>query len=246
MLFRLWDSSYAIPPDVSRYANLERKIPMPWNPYSLYGVGNQNNTDRSILWETLDTTPGEIALDHEEAKALGLPQSQDFPWDRNRGIYLVNGFHQVHCLRKIQRWVTLAYHNASQLDNYQHVVHCMDMLRQDIICNADDTPLYTSPTILKDAGQGQVRMCRSWDQLTTWAQRQTDCYAMINETQGVDTIWARYRYCNKNSPYYDRMKQYLRLPDDWNGEKPAGISTMPPYWEAFTEIEFDFNEYSTN
>jgi hypothetical protein len=29
---------------------------------------------------------------------MGLPLAQDFPWDLNRGIYLVNGFYQIHYL----------------------------------------------------------------------------------------------------------------------------------------------------
>jgi hypothetical protein len=122
----------------------------------------------------------------------------------------------------------------------------MDMLRQDIVCNADDTPLFSSRGVTKDAGLGQERMCRSWDKLTAWAESQTACYAMINETQGVDTTLSRYRYCTQDSPYYTRIKKYLHLPDDWTGEKPEGISTIPPYWEDFTEIDFAFNEHSVN
>jgi len=232
--------------ETTKYARLQRSVLIPWNSYSEYGVGSTNNTDRTILWESLDTTPGEVALDKKEAIALGLPRAQDFPWNQNHSIYLVNGFHQIHCLRKIHRWVTIAYHNGTQLDNYQHVVHCMDMLRQDILCNADDTPLFSSPGAKKDAGNGQNRLCRSWDKLTTWAQSQSACNAMINETQGVDSEWSRYKWCTEESPFYEKLKSYLHLPDGWVGEKPKDIESIPPYWESFREIEFNFNEYSHN
>lgn len=39
-----------------------------------------------------------MALSHLEAEKWGLPPAQDWPWDTDRGIYLVNGFHQMHCL----------------------------------------------------------------------------------------------------------------------------------------------------
>lgn len=84
-------------------AKLKRNIPAPWSPYSLYGVGSKNNTHRSILWESLDTTPGEIALKKEDAAAMDLPPTPDFPWDLYRSNYLINGFHQIHCLVRILR-----------------------------------------------------------------------------------------------------------------------------------------------
>lgn len=39
-----------------------------------------------------------IALTDEFARSKNLRTSQRFPWDKSRGIYLINGYHKLHCL----------------------------------------------------------------------------------------------------------------------------------------------------
>ena len=44
---------------------------------------------------------------------------------------------------------------------WEHYQHCLDSLRQDIMCRADDTPM---PGILGGhLGNGQTVMCRDWN-----------------------------------------------------------------------------------
>lgn len=227
----------------SKYAGLLRNVPIGWDPYSGYGTGNKNETDRSIMWESLDVSLGEVSLDKEWARRHGLPPSQRFPWDHSRELFLLNGHHSLHCLRKIRRWVTISHHNGTQLDGYPHLVHCMDHLLQNILCEADDTPMYTTQTKAKDAGLHQSRMCRSWDKLNEWAAKQTSCYAYINETQGVDTTFNRYKWCPKgHDDYAAKMRARMGLPDGWREERPAEIESMPPYWEDFVDNVFVFKE----
>ena len=69
--------------------------------------------------------------------------------------------------------------------------HCFDTLRQvcwqlpfegslalsgcqAVVCNADNTPLYTFGD--KTAGDGQMHMCRDWEQLRQYATDHTACY----------------------------------------------------------------------
>lgn len=56
------------------------------------------------------------------------------------------------------------------------------MLRQYVVCKADNTPLY----IFGDdtAGDGQYRQCRDWDALRDYATENTACYRDIPD--GVD------------------------------------------------------------
>ncbi|KAL8808483.1 MAG: hypothetical protein Q9182_000034 [Xanthomendoza sp. 2 TL-2023] len=229
-------------PEPSKYAGLLRNVPLEWNPYSPYGVGNKNESDRSIMWESLDASPGLVSLDKAWTLQHGLPAAQDFPWDRSRSLYLLNGHHSLHCLRKVRRWVTIAYHNGTQLDGYPHLVHCMDHLLQNILCEADDTPMYTTQTVAKDAGLHQTRMCRSWDQLNKWAEQQTSCYVFINETQGVSTTFNRYKWCPKGSLYAEKMLIHMNLPPGWYEERPAEIDSMPPYWINFQDQILKFDE----
>ena len=142
--------------------------------------------------------------------------------------------------RKIRRWVTIAYHNGTQLDSYPHLVHCMDHLLQNILCDADDTPIYTTKTKNKDARLYQTRMCRSWDKLNQWAETQTSCYVYINETQDVDTEFSKYKWCPKCSPYAKKMVEHMGYPEGWYEKRPAEIDSMPPYWENFTNDVFTF------
>ena len=216
------------------------------------------------MWESLDVSPGDVSLDKQWALEHGLPPAQPFPWDKSRSLYLLNGHHSLHCMvcypvsysfcstvchsyaffvqRKIRRWVTIAYHNGTQLDGYAHLVHCMDHLLQNILCDADDTPMYTTKTKNKDAGLHQTRMCRSWDKLNRWAETQTSCYVFINETQDVDTTFNRYKWCPKGSPFAEKMLKHMGRPKGWYEERPAEIDSMPPYWENFTNNVFTFDE----
>ena len=55
-----------------------------------------------------------------------------------------------------------------------HMAHCFDTLRQAIVCNADNTPLYTFGD--NTAGDGQLHRCRSWADLRDFASAHTACY----------------------------------------------------------------------
>jgi hypothetical protein len=111
----------------------------------------------------------------------------------------------------------------------------MDHLMQNIICEADDTPFYTSTTSNITTGQGQARMCRSWDKLNEWANEQHACFAYINETQGVDAVIERFRYCPKDSPFLKPMREYFGYSEDWFQQRPNDIDTLPPYWQGLDE-----------
>ena len=82
-------------------------------------------------------------------------------------------------------------------------------------------------------GQGQQRQCRDWTKLEKWAVTHNACYVYVNETQGVDSMFNRYKWCPQDSPYRARMRATLGLPDEWNPQVPKGIDSLPPYWEHF-------------
>lgn len=55
-----------------------------------------------------------------------------------------------------------------------HDRHCMDALRQYIMCNIDDTLLKTWGH--RDAGHDQEKKCHDWDRLRQWAEDRTASY----------------------------------------------------------------------
>ena len=82
--------------DRSLYAGLERDVPMPYRHDTIFAHHNRSIADAA--WDSWVVDPGIVALPHEWVKAKMLPQSQHWPWDKDKGIYLLNGFHNLHCL----------------------------------------------------------------------------------------------------------------------------------------------------
>ncbi|KAI0855866.1 hypothetical protein F4860DRAFT_507181 [Xylaria cubensis] len=218
--------------DFSPYAHLRRDVPTKYNSQSAFGLGSTTEEQRAIAWESMDSSAGEISLDKEWANAHDLPESAPFFWDEGRQIYLLNAHHSLHCMRKVRRAIVLYNYNRPQLDSYTHLVHCMDHLMQNILCEADDTPFYTSTTSNITTGLGQTRMCRSWDRLTEWAEENTACFAYINETQGVDEVIKRFRYCSPGSHLLGPMRKYFGYAPDWFRERPRDMDSLPRYWEG--------------
>jgi hypothetical protein len=120
----------------------------------------------------------------------------------------------------------IAHRGGSQLDDIHHLAHCLDLLRQDIICHADDTPMYTTVGPVKDTGSGQTRRCRDWSKLEAWALENSACYGFINETQGVTHEIDRFKYCPHGSPFAPGMRKYFGLPEDWY---EAAVESVPLY-----------------
>jgi len=82
--------------NISPQANLERNAPVPFakdTPYT-----NPNETLANKLWDDINIDVGMVALPEEFVAAHGLPIAQRFPRDRSKGIYLLNGHHNLHCI----------------------------------------------------------------------------------------------------------------------------------------------------
>lgn len=93
-----------------------------------------------------------------------------------------------------------------------HVYHCLDTLRQDLMCAADDTPMAMMNS-KGNVGEGQVRMCRNFDQLVAWTKEgdRNACYHRIAEHPELsERIPEKYAFCEKESPYYSTMHAYFK------------------------------------
>ena len=56
-----------------------------------------NVTLRDQMWLDINVDDGMIAIDDTDVAKWNLPTSQRFPWDTSKGIYLLQGHHNLHC-----------------------------------------------------------------------------------------------------------------------------------------------------
>ncbi|KAI0480017.1 hypothetical protein F4859DRAFT_478153 [Xylaria cf. heliscus] len=182
-----WQAVYFLPfqKDTSTgtyYVGLERDSPIQIYPSTEYTSDNLSAV--VPLWEKLSGDLGVVALSEDYVKEKHLPHALRFPWDTTKGVYLLQGFHNLHCLRTLFRYVMYTEQGLPQRIAMTHALHCLDQLRQDVICNADDTPRYAGFQDPPGTGAGQVRMCKSWSRLETWALEHSACFKHQDEVPG--------------------------------------------------------------
>ncbi|KAJ6035867.1 hypothetical protein N7540_000146 [Penicillium herquei] len=180
----------------SYYANLHRAVPIQIKDHTEFV--SENVSAVAHLWEEeLSGDPGVVALDGDFVKEKHLPEeAMPFPWDTSKSVFLLQGYHNLHCLRTIFRYAWAADRGLPQRIAFSHILHCLDQLRQDVVCNADDTPRYAgtpSPDRPPGTGAGQIRMCKDWAQLERWARKRTACFKHEDEVPG--RMIDRFKFC---------------------------------------------------
>jgi len=102
-------------------------------------------------------------------------------------------FHQLHCLHAIRE----AYYNAVNTSEARHshsshsdmashtspahIRHCIDLIRQSLMCNADTTIEVKDEKINGVRGFGTEHQCRDWDGLVRWTEETQKKYGMGEE-----------------------------------------------------------------
>ncbi len=95
---------------------------------------------------------------------------------------LRRGFYEVYDSREaILRGDNSSYGEESI--TLHHVLHCIEFLRQSIMCHADSTIEAKDPDFHGVVGFGIAHSCKSWDQLVRW----------VNSRNGLNTDWGRDR-----------------------------------------------------
>lgn len=93
----------------------------------------------------------------------------------------------------------------------EHIGHCLDSLRQDIMCAADDTLM---PGLVQgELGNNQVLQCRDWDALQRWAKdpERDSCFRQASDYKHVAHNLERHANCPLGSPYYDVSRKYFEI-----------------------------------
>lgn len=180
---------------------------------------NPNLTESGPLWDAINFDIGMVALWYTWTDFKDLPRAQVFPWDHDQGLYVINGYHALHCLVILSRFQASWNWNADKTQknvhrairecefgleqslSLMHITHCLDALRGDIICQADHMPRYTTITKSSESAVGQLRQCRDWNKLEERAKERTSCYNYISDKADFINQFERFKFCPKDSPY---------------------------------------------
>jgi len=200
---------------VSKYAGLP-SISLPWLESSEFSSENLDLANE--LWEKIDFDPGVIALDEDFIKSKGLPAAQPHPWDVSKSLYLINGYHNLHCAKSIHASLMQFHWDEPQTFPFEHIMHCVDALRLEIICQADDTPRYSTADNKLGSGIGQYRQCKDWSKLESWAQDNSACFRYFNySANSMFDQRERFVFCPPESPYIPRVEKYLKYKEAKEG-----------------------------
>ena len=96
---------------------------------------------------------------------------------------------------------------------FEHALHCLDALRQEVLCNADDTPRWSGYED-RTSGVGQYRLCKDWGRLEAFAKENHACHRHIDLEDGQD-ILERYKFCPEGSPYEAKVKEAYGEVEMW-------------------------------
>ena len=179
----------------------------------------KNDTLADELWDALDIDPVTIAVDDSWSEEKGLPETERFPWDNEKGLFYIKGLHDLHCLKMLRHAIVSLDRGHDASVQFGHLYHCLDGLRQTVICTADDTPMRSVPGVDHTLGDGQQFMCRDWNKMIQWAQQpdKEACWTMIDDYKPIKHKLERHAFCPKDSPYYETMSKYFEI----HGHKQA-------------------------
>jgi hypothetical protein len=117
--------------------------------------------------------------------------------------------------RNVQKFIRRAFTDYERgleprLDG-RHVHHCLDSLRQDVQCMADDTPMPTGADA-RAIGDEQTVMCRNYSALVEWvyAPERMACHKALSDYRSITHSIERYAFCPEDSRYFPVMRKYFQ------------------------------------
>ncbi|KAI0115747.1 hypothetical protein GGR51DRAFT_361196 [Nemania sp. FL0031] len=156
-----------------------------------------NLTALDKLWDDMNVDTGVIQLPKDIDR---LGDTQTFPWDLSRGLYMLESYHTLHCLKNIYAYIRIRQRGETGGPTAGHVFHCLADIRSSVLCDADDTVLPFRGK-QKFATPVPERKCRSWERLEGWAVENSACFARREDDDPLHDTLAEYVDCPPGSPY---------------------------------------------
>ena len=95
---------------------------LPYDKQLIYTHSNEywdprNPEDRApdALWNTLSSQPVAVAIDNSWARQHGLPVTDPWPWDDDKGLFYIKAFHDLHCVVSSESMDAYAFSQNSSL-----------------------------------------------------------------------------------------------------------------------------------
>ncbi|CZR67917.1 uncharacterized protein PAC_17816 [Phialocephala subalpina] len=133
---------------------------------------------KMIIFDMNMDIVGMVAITEAEQDALGLNTSRS-PHS-NELFVILQVYHDLHCLKIMREsfWSFVEGGTASW-GLKLHFDHCIDALRQVVMCYADLSPIPKTPGAI-DATRNVNRQCRNWDTIEKWATKRNTTGLLIH------------------------------------------------------------------
>ena len=175
---------------------------MPRTLYQDSKFTSKNETEASLAWGGILAGHGIVSITPEYATQRNLPPTSPLPDGNGNLAYVIEAYHAIHCVvsshstpikpllslhpiinpttnhplpqARIRTHYMLLKNGHPTTWPLAHDVHCFDAVRQYIMCNADDTLLWTNGD--HSTGTHQAKKCVDWDALREWAEERAAGY----------------------------------------------------------------------
>ncbi|KAF4591063.1 hypothetical protein EYR40_009663 [Pleurotus pulmonarius] len=109
-------------------------------------------------------------------EAAKLPNATaPIPGDKGHYVVELDVFHQLRCLDRIRRTIYSDHYPEAHIsveDNEEYVSHCVDSIRQSLMCSSDVSLLvwqWDEAALQSRIRTDVVRRCRDFDNVKGWA-----------------------------------------------------------------------------
>ena len=132
---------------------------------------SKNTTRADELWKDLAPNVGMVAIDNDVSRNMDLYSTEPFPWDSSKGVYMLEGYHSLHCL--VRLYLHICFLLGGPVNNHgnrcTYTEHCVSLSR------ASHRPhrCVTISTASTRCGkmQSALRMIRCGRPVATWGSR---------------------------------------------------------------------------
>lgn len=77
---------------------------------------SENSSRADDLWNALAPEVGMVVVDNGLSRQMDLYDTSTFPWDHGKSIYMLEGFHSLHCL--VRPYIMYVCSNDSRADDF--------------------------------------------------------------------------------------------------------------------------------